>query len=307
MSMSRRWEQLRERGNLFWLLLILFVSRLLGRTFARLVLVFVVGYFLIGARQAYRASQNFLARALDREPTIGDSYRHFYAFAACALDRFFVLGGRASQLEIEVHRPPEVHAAAARSGCLIMVSHLGSFEVMRVPGISARERPLRILLDRAHGPVFTQLLERLNPQFAQNVIDASERGPTLALKLREALEGQALVCMMADRVREGERTLPVQFFGKTALLPAGPWQLAAAMKVPVILAFGLYRGGRRYELHFELLADPFDTRASRAAQGGRNAVLAEMAQRYAARLEHYARSAPYNWFNFYDYWADDAA
>jgi len=24
-------------------------------------------------------------------------------------------------------------------------------------------------------------------------------------------------------------------------------------------------------------------------------------------MEHYARLAPYNWFNFYDYWQEDAA
>jgi predicted LPLAT superfamily acyltransferase len=299
---ASRWEQLRERGNLFWLLLLLGVSRLLGRGIARLVLVFVVGYFVLGARQAYRASQKFLARALDRAPTFGDSYRHFYTFAATALDRFFVLGGRAKKLQIEIHRPPEVHAAAARTGCLVIVSHLGSFEVMRVPGISARERPLKILLDRAHGPTFTRLLERINPQFAQTVIDAAERGPTLALKLREALEAQALVCMMADRVREGERSIPVQFLGGTAQLPAGPWLLAAALKAPVILAFGLYRGGARYELHFELFAERID-----APRASRDAALADIAQRYASRLEHYARSAPYNWFNFYDFWTDDAA
>jgi predicted LPLAT superfamily acyltransferase len=25
-------------------------------------------------------------------------------------------------------------------------------------------------------------------------------------------------------------------------------------------------------------------------------------QRYAERLEHYTRIAPYNWFNFYPFW-----
>jgi predicted LPLAT superfamily acyltransferase len=25
-------------------------------------------------------------------------------------------------------------------------------------------------------------------------------------------------------------------------------------------------------------------------------------KRYAQRLEHYCRMAPYNWFNFYDFW-----
>jgi predicted LPLAT superfamily acyltransferase len=24
---------------------------------------------------------------------------------------------------------------------------------------------------------------------------------------------------------------------------------------------------------------------------------------YVARLEHFCRDAPYNWFNFYDFWA----
>ncbi len=170
---TSRWEELRERGNLFWLLLLLAVSRVLGRGIARIVLIFVVGYFLVGARQAYRASQKFLATALGRQPTVGDSYRHFYAFAATALDRFFVLGGKGKKLEIEVDRPPEVHAAAAKSGCLVMVSHLGSFDVMRVPGITARERALNVLLERAHGPTLTSLLERISPGFAQSWHDPS--------------------------------------------------------------------------------------------------------------------------------------
>jgi predicted LPLAT superfamily acyltransferase len=77
--------------------------------------------------------------------------------------------------------------------------------------------------------------------------------------------------------------------------------LAALTGCPVILFFGLYRGNNRYDAHFELLAERIDLdRCHRQEQ------LAEWAQRYADRLEHYARLAPYNWFNFYDYWAEDA-
>jgi predicted LPLAT superfamily acyltransferase len=28
----------------------------------------------------------------------------------------------------------------------------------------------------------------------------------------------------------------------------------------------------------------------------------QLAARYVARLEHHARHAPYNWFNFHDFW-----
>ena len=73
-----------------------------------------------------------------------------------------------------------------------------------------------------------------------------------------------------------------------------------ALKVPVVLAFGLYRGGHRYDLAFESFSDSIAVPRQQRAQ----AVLA-LIQRYAGRLEHYARLAPYNWFNFYDFWGNE--
>jgi predicted LPLAT superfamily acyltransferase len=37
----------------------------------------------------------------------------------------------------------------------------------------------------------------------------------------------------------------------------------------------------------------------------RAAALDALIASYAARLEHYARLAPMNWFNFYDFWQQD--
>ncbi len=69
------------------------------------------------------------------------------------------------------------------------------------------------------------------------------------------------------------------------------------LELPIVLAFGIYRGGNRYDLHFELFAQSIQIpRSARAAQ------LHEYAARFAARLEHYTRLYPYNWFNFYDFW-----
>jgi predicted LPLAT superfamily acyltransferase len=64
-----------------------------------------------------------------------------------------------------------------------------------------------------------------------------------------------------------------------------------------MLAFGLYRGGNRYDLHFDPFSDGLVIERSRRAEA-----LAEILQRFADRLAHYARLAPYNWFNFYDFW-----
>ena len=35
----------------------------------------------------------------------------------------------------------------------------------------------------------------------------------------------------------------------------------------------------------------------------RGALVEDAMRRYVERLEHYCRGAPFNWFNFYDYWS----
>jgi predicted LPLAT superfamily acyltransferase len=87
------------------------------------------------------------------------------------------------------------------------------------------------------------------------------------------------------------------FLGAPADFPAAPYLIASMLKLPVVLGFGIYRGGNRYELYFEL----FDADLT-IERGRREPQLRAAAQRYAARLEHYLRIAPYNWFNFHDFW-----
>ena len=100
----------------------------------------------------------------------------------------------------------------------------------------------------------------------------------------------------------GAPAVSAPFLGRQAPWPLAPWQLAAALQVPVVLAFGLYRGGNRYELVFE----PF-SEGLRLPRGERARALPTVIARYVARLEHHARRAPFNWFNFYPFWDTDHA
>ena len=74
--------------------------------------------------------------------------------------------------------------------------------------------------------------------------------------------------------------------------------LAAALKVPVIIVFGIWRGGDRYEAHVELLSEKIDLPRAK-----RDAELTRLVQAYADRLAAHVRDAPYNWLNFFDFWA----
>jgi len=118
------------------------------------------------------------------------------------------------------------------------------------------------------------------------------------MKLHDRLASGEWVGMLGDRGLFEEGHVLVPFFGEPAAFPTAPFRIAAMFGRPVVLMVALYRGGNRYDLHFERLVEcPAIDRA------GHDASIREWAARYAERLEHHCRQAPYNWFNFYDFWA----
>lgn len=291
------WDRQRERASPFWLNLIAWTARTMGRGFARLVLVPVATYYFLTGADARRASRDYLARALGRPATHAEVWRHFYTFAAVTLDRLFARATGSSAIEVRLKRVDEALAMVRGRGCLVLVAHFGSFEALLKPALERFGLPVRFVIDKAHGQMLMQLLERAHPGLSASLIDASTGGPSLVLALKEALEQGSIVGLMADRFREGERSVTVQFMGAPARLPALPWILAGTLGVPVMLAFCAYRGGRVYEAHFE----PLTERVTMPRQD-RERAIGEWAQRYADALERHARAAPLNWFNFYDFW-----
>ena len=237
---------------------------------------------------------------LGRPARLRDVARHIHTFAATVLDRVFLLAGDTRGFDIRVSGLEALHAALdRRQGVLVFGSHLGSFEVLRVLGRQRPAQKIRVVLDKGHSPAVTEMLDALDPGIAATVIDAGQDGPAIMFEIQKAASEGALVALLVDRVQPGEPSVDVPFLGDPAAFPLAPWLLAAVLEVPVQLAFGLYRGGNRYDLLFEPFTDGLAIpRRERAA-----AVPALIA-RYAARLEHHVRDAPFNWFNFYDFWGD---
>jgi predicted LPLAT superfamily acyltransferase len=301
--MNARWKQRPQGGGRFALWLIRTISRHGGRPVGRLLLYPITLYFLLRRGPERRASRAFLTVALGRPATLWDVARHIHTFASTILDRVFLLGGDIDRFDIRTTGLDALHAQMDRGrGVLVLGSHLGSFDAMRVLGTKRPDAVIRVVLDKGHSRDMQELLDALNPQLAANIIDAGMDGPSIVLAIRDAAEAGALVALLVDRAQPGEPTIDVPFLGREAPFPTSPWMIAAMLKLPVVLAFGLYRGGRRYDLHFELFSEGLDVpRQHRAAR------IRECVEAYARALERRAREAPYNWFNFFDFWsADDA-
>lgn len=294
--MSRAWFQQRERGSRFAMRLIVWIALHMGRRTARALLHPISWYFLVTGVRARRASRDYLRRVLPHAPGWRDVARHFYCYSATLLDRVYFLAGQEHRFDVRIHNAEVLlRRVDAGQGCILLGSHLGSFEAMRSLAIRQQRFPLKILMYRHQNRLLTELLDLLNPEIAQSVIPLG--GPETVFKVQDALQSGALVGVLGDRVAESDKLVECTILGEPASFPAGPMLMAAAFKVPVILCFALYRGGNRYEIHFELLTECLDLDRSQRAQQ-----LREWICRYVERLEHHTRTAPYNWFNFYDFW-----
>ena len=295
---TNRWTERPEGGSAWVARMILAVALWFGRAPARLLLYPITLYSFLVRPPERRASRDYLARALGRPARMIDVLRHIHCFASTILDRVFLLSESFRRFEITTHGLEDLHRALdANRGALLFGAHVGSFEALRVLSLERPDILVRVVLDVGHNAVVTQLLARLNPTVASTVIDAGQDGTAIVLAIKDAVEQNAVGTVLGDRARPGESIVTAPFLGVPAPFPTAPWLIAAALKAPVVLCFGLYRGGNRYDLHFEVF-EPCIVVERRA----REAALTAIAQRYAERLEHYVRLAPYNWFNFYDFW-----
>ena len=294
---ASEWLEQRERGTLWAMRLVVLLATCLGRGPMRLVVRCIALYYALFDRRAREASTLWLGTVLGNAPSFWQVYRHILHFTQVTLDRFFLLRGKIAPFEFS-RRGNEYLEALAREkkGALLLGAHLGSFEALRAAG-DEEAFPVHIVGHFANAKMINGLLEALNPKLASRVIHVGDDPLGLALSLRERIESGNMVALLGDRVGLNERNIEVEFFGRPARFPAGPFLLAAALRAPVYLVFGLYREPRHYALHCELFAERITL-----PRLDRQAALQAWVQAYAARLEHYAKSAPYNWFNFYDFW-----
>jgi predicted LPLAT superfamily acyltransferase len=295
-SEAERWATLPERGSPGSVRTLAWIALHIGRRIARLLLYPVTLYFLVTARAARRVSYDYLRRVRGRPAQLWHVFRHFYCFAATILDRVYLLRGEFERFNVTVHGKEILqHQIDAGGGCILLGSHLGSFEVLRALGVTQRKFPLKVLMDPLHNENITRFLDELNLEIAQTVI-APDRPDTL-IKVKESLDAGYVIGMLGDRVSGSDKTTQCQFLGAPATFPAGPILLAAMMHCPVVLFFGLYQGGNRYEIYFEQFGGDITLERDHRAKD-----TASWMQRYAERLEHYVHIAPYNWFNFYKFW-----
>ena len=309
-STPASWAHEKERSNLWVLRVMRWIAVAAGRPIARLVLHPITLYFLVANAKARRESARYLTRALKRPARWADVYRHIHHFAATILDRVYFLQERFDAFDVRSTGATDVHALLGQGeGVMLAGAHFGSFEAMRA---TAQGRGVRVamLMYEDNARLINATLAAVAPTAQLHTIALGRAGAMLAL--RRWLDEGGLAGLLADRTLPGppsatdrSRLLMLEFLGRPARFSDGPFRLAAMLRRPLYFMAGLYEGGNRYELRFELLAD---FRTGVPSDGLDTDARVRLAiERYVALLERLCVESPYNWFNFYDFWGEDDA
>ncbi len=292
--MSTRWLTQPERGNRALIRLITWMTLRLGRPVTRCFLYPICLYFVLFSGGTQRISRDYLRRILGRPPHWRDVFRHYHAFASTIHDRVYLLSGRHGYFDIHIEGATTLQTVLQQKrGCILLGSHLGSFEVLRAHGLFAQQLPISVVMHEAAASNLNAVLHSLHPEIRERIIPPGTANTMLAVK--ERLDRGELIGILGDRVLGDERTTTCEFLGEPRLFPEGPFLLAGLLQVPIVMFFGLYQGGKQYDIHFELLTSSISLNRDR-----RSEELRPWIERYVSRLEHYCRLSPYNWFNFYD-------
>jgi predicted LPLAT superfamily acyltransferase len=294
---SAEWRRRPERGSSTLLRIMAWLSLRCGRGVGHPILHLIAVYFFLFAPRARRHMRNYLRRALGREPVAADRYRLILWFATTIQDRLYMLSGRHELFDVSLQGEALIReVAGSGSGAFLFGAHMGSFEVLRTVGDRQAGLAVAMAMYEDNARKLNAVMAAAKPHDPPEIIALGH--VDAMLRIRERLDRGALVGVLADRTLNDEASLPVSFLGATAHLPLGPMRAAALLRRRVLFMLGVYRGGHRYHVSFEPLADFTDIgRAERAV------AIEAAVRRYASLLEQHCREDPYNWFNFFDFWS----
>ena len=290
------WISHRERGSIALLRIMAFVSLHLGRTLSRIPLYGIAIYFFLFAPTARRHSRRYLRLALGRRPRARDRFRQILSFATTIHDRVYLINEQFEIFNITLEGETLLLAQSdSGRGALLMGAHMGSFEVLHSLGRRRHGLKVTMAMYEENARKISATLAAINPRLKPDIVSLGRIDAML--KIAERLDHGAFVGVLGDRTPGVEPVQAVTLLGERAYLPTGPMRAAAILRCPVFFMAGLYRGKNNYHVVFEPVADFSSTPA-----GVRHVAVRSAIERYAAVLDQYCRSDPYNWFNFYDFW-----
>jgi predicted LPLAT superfamily acyltransferase len=305
------WATSAERGSILLLRFVVWFQETLGRRAARLILYPTVLYFFLTGAKARRASRQYLEHlyahhgplpGLATPPRWWHPLIHIFSFAQNTLDRFCLWARKFDSFEFERQGAEHImKCVEEKRGAILLGAHLGSFDVLRVLS-EVNDIVVNVVMFTDNAERINAIFKELDPGSEMRVIQLDPNSVRSAFEVKRCIDRGEFVAVLGDRVGlyGRDRVAWAPFLGKPAPFPTGPFLLSVILRAPVILTVAL----RVAPGHYRMIAEPFCGDEA-VPRNERDKAVEERIERFAGRLEHHCASAPFQWFNFYDFWTEE--
>ncbi len=174
-------------------------------------------------------------------------------------------------------------ALAGGRGALLVTGHLGNWE-LGGSYIAARGVPVDAIARHMSNRIFERYLTRVRQSFGVTVVFDEEAVRTTPRSVR----ANRVVGFLSDQGVLGLASTFVPFFSRLAKTPRGPAVFALRLNVPVVFAVAVRLPSGKYRL----IVEPIEV----VHTGDREADTVALVTRYTARLEHWVRQYPEQYF-----------
>jgi predicted LPLAT superfamily acyltransferase len=316
---NTHWSEQPEQASRYWhvRLLLILVKCLPMIIVYILTFPVALSYFIV-SKKSREASRSYLKKAASfinrdgQKMLKANSLKHFHAFALTVVEKVEAWGGKVLFRRIHFQEDDIadlIKRLETGEGALLICSHLGNAELLRAladfnrTGVS-RKIPVTSIVDFKVSAYFNNMLRELNPDSMTHIIGADDIGPDAAILLQERISAGELVVIAGDRTSANTRNkyFLFPFLGYDAPFGYGPFFLAALLDAPTFFVFALRRKdvslSSQYNMYVHKSPVSFD-----CPRRERDARIEETARLFAADLERHCAQHPYQWYNFYDFWA----
>ena len=291
---EKQWEG-KSYGTPLGYKIFIFFFKYLGLRFAYLNLTYVVLFFVIKCRKERNAIWLYYRQIL-KYGVLKSSlkiYSHFFVFAQTIVDKVAIRYGFSHKFKYTFENADEAIALMSRpQGAIFLGAHIGSWEVGSHI-FSKYDKTMNILMVDAEYQRIKNVIEKSGEDPGYKIIPINEDSIEAILRVKKALADGEILGIQGDRYIDEKRKKEVEFLGRKADFPEGPFLMASKLRTPVVIYFAM-----REKMSYNFIFKYVDNKEGLSAKDYQEKIFNE----YLKLLEETVKRYPQQWFNFYSFW-----
>lgn len=278
-------------GNRFFL----WVIKHMGLYTAYFFLLFASVQYALFDKKSKLAIRELRSR-LGLKTTFFDYIKHFHSFGESIIDRVYYLSFGINPYRIENEDSEFLYEEIKNGrGAILLGAHFGNWALAG----SLLKGQINVTVNLAMYSTEKDMLKMRSKKEESsnvNVISINPDNPGYMIEILKALRKGEIVCFLGDRILGDQRCEKLEFLGKEACFPSGPFLLASVSEAPVIPFFATKHNSKSYRVK---IFKPISVKSKDSTEI-RKAVSA-----YVSYLEEIVKKNPYQWYNFYPFWREN--